>query len=556
MYKLCGIALALALLLGVLVAAPAQAALKPKGSVTMDEAWNPAPSAGDVTLPMPCDLGMVFRVAAVPSKGFLWDMTTRMGRDDGAHADRAFYDSRHTTALSGPFGAEDLPAAWRAGLPTGNYHYYLIGKYEVSGLQWKAVMDAACPAKDALAPEDARPRTDVSWYDAVEFSRRYTEWLLKNHPGSLPRFRNDERNVGFVRLPTEAEWEYAARGGQAVTSQWLVEEDFFPLPEGATMADFAVFRPEDAARIEEHPSRIGARKPNPLGLHDTAGNVAEMVMDPFRFSLGGRLHGSAGGFVRKGGSYLSGTAEVMPGRREEVAFFQQDGPVHTRDMGFRLVISGINTPGGDRPAALREEWKKAGEDSALLLDNTRNPLEEIDRLLSMARTDAERENLQRLRGILKDNNIALERHQSLAAESLVRTAAFMIETIRNFAIRRNVADMQIREMEKLRAESQKKNMSVDEKLIAKAKEIRATLERGLNQSLSFYVSKLQDVRNLAPAILDGAMRAVEKDLAQGDDFSRKLQDNIRIYEKHVRMVRARQAVDKQRISDDILPAKK
>lgn len=548
----------LGLLLAAALLCPAQAAaaFKAKDSVTVTEAWNPAPAAGDIVLPMPCAMGMVFRVIAVPAKGFLWDMTTRMGLDDGVHADRAYYDSRYTSALSGPFAAADLPAAWRAALPAGQFHYYLMGKYEVSGLQWRAVMSETCPAAESLTPADAQPKTDISWYDAVEFSRRYTDWLLKNHPDSLPHFKGDERNVGFVRLPTETEWEYAARGGQAVTSQWLLEEDFFPMAQGTTAADYAVFRPEDAARIEEHPLRIGSRKPNPAGLHDTAGNVAEMVMDTFRFSLGGRLHGSAGGFVRKGGSYLSGTAEIMPGRREEVAFFQQNGPVATRDMGLRLVVSGINTPGGDRPGTLLAEWAKAGEDYALLLDNTRNPLEEIDRLLALARTDAERQNFQRLRAVIKDNNVALERHQALAAESLIRTAAFMIETMRNFVIRHNVAGIQLEQMERLKAEGLKKNVKMDyDTPIKKAREVRSNLERGLDQSLGFYLTKLQDVRTMPPALLDAALTQVEKDLAQGDEFSRKLQANVHIYAQHARAVRKGQKLDKARLRKDILPQK-
>ena len=86
-----------------------------------------------------------------------------------------------------------------------------------------------------------------------------------------------------------------------------------------------------------------------------------MAMDSFRFSLGGRLHGSSGGFVRKGGSFLSVLPDIMPGRRDETAFFLIDGPNANRDLGLRLALSGINTPAGDRPGILRKEWQMAGE---------------------------------------------------------------------------------------------------------------------------------------------------------------------------------------------------
>ena len=155
-------------------------------------------------------------------------------------------------------------------------------------------------------------------------------------------------------------------------------------------------------------ANIGSRKPNPLGIYDTAGNAAEMVLDAFRFSMAGRLHGSAGGFVRKGGSFLSGDAEILPGRREEMPFFLTDGPAHARDLGFRPVISGINTPGGGRPQELTAEWNKAGEKLAPLAQDgqtARNPLDELDRLLAAAPDEASRKNLQDLRNTIKENNI-------------------------------------------------------------------------------------------------------------------------------------------------------
>ena len=92
---------------------PAGAALARKDSVTPADACNPQPADDDITLPMPCDLHMVFKLVAVPARGFLWDMPVRPGLDDSANADRAFYDRRYNAALSGPFALDDLPAAWR-----------------------------------------------------------------------------------------------------------------------------------------------------------------------------------------------------------------------------------------------------------------------------------------------------------------------------------------------------------------------------------------------------------------------------------------------------------
>ena len=547
---LCLCLLALGLILGGV--RPADAALARKGSVNLIDAYNPQPADDDIVLPMPCDLSMVFKLVAVPAKGFLWDMPVRPGLDDSANAGRAFYDRRYNSALSGPFALEDLPAAWRKPAPQGQNYYYLIAKYEVTNLQWHAVMDASCPDSQNLPADAARPVTDVSWYDAVDFTRRYTAWLLKNAPDALPRFAGDSRNVGFVRLPTETEWEYAARGGQTAGSQQLLQEDFFPLPQGDGKGDYAVYRPEGAAHIPESTARIGSRKPNPLGLYDTAGNAAEMVLDSFRFSLAGRLHGSAGGFVRKGGSFLSGDAEILPGRREETPFFLADGPAHARDLGFRPVISGINTPGGNRPEELLAEWNKAGESMTPGMLAARNPLEELDRMLALAQDPAVKSNLQKLRDTIKENNIMLERQKQLEAQSLLRTGVYMIETIRNYASRRNSLQSQLQSMERDSMTAKGQTLEKLRQIMDTARRGLAMLDTSLDKSLTFYRSKVEDGTQLAPDALAAAEESLGKDFSGSDPFNENMRRNLALFRKHVDLFRTNKPLAREAMQKEIL----
>jgi hypothetical protein len=132
------------------------------------------------------------------------------------------------------------------------------------------------------------------------------------------------------------------------------QEEFFPLGD-RPLGDFAVFTDREAAKLPERLAWIGSKDPNPAGLFDTAGNAAEMVLDPFRFSIDNRLHGAAGGIVIKGGSFRKTKVEIMPGRREEVPFFLRDGAFRSTDLGFRVILSGIVTP-ADREEALAREW--------------------------------------------------------------------------------------------------------------------------------------------------------------------------------------------------------
>jgi formylglycine-generating enzyme required for sulfatase activity len=94
-----------------------------------------------------------------------------------------------------------------------------------------------------------KPVTSVSWFDAVEFCR----WLSVRW--GLP-----------VRLPTEAEWEFAARGG--------LEQKLYPWGDEPVIA-----RPDYAARWHEGPEKIGETPPNGYGLFDMCENVHEWCSD-------------------------------------------------------------------------------------------------------------------------------------------------------------------------------------------------------------------------------------------------------------------------------------
>lgn len=535
------------------------APLKSRNEADPKELFNPAPATDDIALPMPCGLSMIFKPIEVPAKGFLWDMSFNMGSDAAERPGMEYYDRRFSAAIAAPFAAEDLPAAWRSALPADPkvpFFYYLMGKYEITEAQWQAIMENTCPAPSEQA---ARPKTDISWYDAQEFTRRYNQWLLDNAPDHLPRFVGDDRNIGSLRLPTETEWEYAARGGSRVTQEVLRQEEFYPLAEGETLADYAVFRPEGATSVQEHPLRIGSRRANPLGLYDMAGNVAEMVQDAFRFSLGGRLHGSSGGFVRKGGSFISGTAEIMPGRREEVAFFNSRGSVATSDMGVRLVLSGINSPGGKRPETLMSEWKGIGEGTTLV-DEGANPLQEVDRLLGTNTDAANKENLTRLRAMLKDNNVALERQRTAAAEGLIRTILYMSETVRNYGVRHDIAFRRINEITELIAAAHRKKapqteISSMEEALKQFSGARQEMVIAMESAVNFYKSKLEETALYPSEIIDYNFNLISNELKQDNLLAKNMRQNLSMFAVHLKRFRAGQTADltKARLLKDILP---
>ena len=530
-----------------LAAGPLSAQLKRNKPVDLQAATNPNPAEGDISLPMPCGLSMVFRPVGLPVKGLLKDHEARLGRS--AEREDGFLDRQFTTHLASPLSLNDLPEAWRkpAAKELGGASFgqvYFMGKYEVTQGQWEAVMNGCSDLK----PESVLPKADLSWFEALAFTEKYMIWLLANHPEQLPAFANDQKNVGLVRLPTEAEWEYAARGGQAVSSDALWTEPIFPLASGSSLGDYGLFR-DGSSSAEAAPTRIGRFRPNPIGLYDTVGNVAEMTLDSFKMTLAGRLHGSSGGYVRKGGGVLSGPEGVMPGSREEVAFYYKDGPTKARDSGFRLVLSAVNTPGGPRYQELLKEWARLGEDPAVVSNIEKNlaadPLAEIDRLIAEAADEREKRVLTAIRSRVKDYKAAVEISNVDSIRAHARSLLYASYGIYGSGIRKNVAINYVGTLDLLLPiiDSKVKEMPAGELkkgYLGAMKDLEVTkneykrqvpdFEKSLNEQFIYYKALLEKSLLYDPKTLNEQLDLVDGDI-KGDDYYAK---NMRLCITYVR----------------------
>jgi formylglycine-generating enzyme required for sulfatase activity len=206
---------------------------------------------------------------------------------------------------------------------------FAIGKYEVTFDEWDACVAAkACaPVGDDGWGRGRRPVIFVNFQMANDYARWLTQKTGKSY-----------------RVPSEAEWEYAARAGSA--TQWFWGNDPKKACEFGNVGDDTL-RPEhpdwplhDCRDGFAKTAPVGSFKPNAFGLHDTVGNVWEWVEDCYNETYEGApvdgrawLTGDCVRRVDKGGGWYNKPSAVRPALR-----YAGDDPARQNNtLGFRVA---------------------------------------------------------------------------------------------------------------------------------------------------------------------------------------------------------------------------
>ena len=183
---------------------------------------------------------------------------------------------------------------------------YSIGKYEVTQDLWEAVMGS----NPSRFKGPRRPVEQVSWYDCQDFIRKL----------------NDLTGASF-RLPTEAEWEFAARGGNSSRGYKY---------SGSDGLDDVAWYGDINEKSKTH--IVGTKSPNELGLYDMSGNVYEWCNDwygNYSSSSQSNPQGPSSGTLRvyRGGSRGNNSGDCR------VSYRYYRAPGHrSKNIGLRLCL--------------------------------------------------------------------------------------------------------------------------------------------------------------------------------------------------------------------------
>ena len=266
------------------------------------------------------DLGkkVTMKLALLPAGEFM--MGSKLSAEEVA---RRFAPRGDLSTVVGKITAGDFTDEHPRRQVTISTPFYM-GVTEVTQAQWKALKNSQPWSGKAYAKDKANHATSyISWNDATAFCKMLSK-----------------KTKHTVRLPTEAEWEYACRAGTVTAFNYG--------DDSSKLDDYAWYRGNIYESKEKYAHSVGAKKPNAWGLYDMHGNVYEWCSDWYADSYANadarEPKGPATGKERvvRGGSWRSIPPYCRAARRTRFSPSSRSAT-----FGFRVVVE--SGPGVVRP---------------------------------------------------------------------------------------------------------------------------------------------------------------------------------------------------------------
>ncbi len=181
------------------------------------------------------------------------------------------------------------------------------------------------------AEKDAQyPQVEVSALEVQAFMDALNKWLVSNPEAAkaLAPLCSEHHGRPYARLPLQAEWEFAARGGHEV------DKDCFE--SGNPYADTGALQDAEVLAVRRFAKVKYKKVSNPCGLYDMLGNVSEMVQQTFHPEY---YFGRSGALQSCGAHHATDLAEALAFYRSEHDAYHEDGtPYRSKQLGFRPVL--------------------------------------------------------------------------------------------------------------------------------------------------------------------------------------------------------------------------
>lgn len=381
--------------------------------------FNPKPAEGDLILPMPDDAEMVFRRIEVPGEGF-WGSQERIIQLGDATG--GMFEGLQRSQINASFPAQG----------DKELGFIVLAKYELTVGQFISVMGmdhllsvSADPEIHKLPSLEGRslrealmtPLVFVSPYEIEQFIRSYNAWLFDpDHPERRANIPQIDNIPGYVRLPTEEEWEYSARGGLNALQSGTFEDR---LPFEQRVINEHAWHLGNA----RHQLRtIGLRQANSVGLHDMLGNAQEITSGRFRPEI---WQGQPGGMTVRGGSVSTPAADLRSSLRAELdvyAWNQDQERMEERrsfNTGARLSLGSNVVVSTSQRARIEQEYEAYRQEARRSSPVGRS----LDNLVAQATVSLDTVDPILDRLILQDPNLAeplaaVQAHMQTARERL------------------------------------------------------------------------------------------------------------------------------------------
>jgi hypothetical protein len=235
----------------------------------------------------------------------------------------------------------------------------------------------------------------------------------------------------------------------------------------------------------------------------------------------------------------------MPGRREEMPFFLEEGAFRSNDLGLRVVLSGIVTP-QNRTKALRRQWTKIADRERLskldsgattsAIDGVRGKIliAEIERRAAAAANDAEKEALLSEADYIKRLTAMVGGRQTHSLEALIWQALFSVESLHKYTVQLNQMEDELEMLKKMKAEplpeseieSLKKNISG---LTAQINHSGAAIDY-LTQS---YLENIRESQKFSQGAIDRQLDSLFQNQILEESLRSSLNSRLEIFRNHI-----------------------